>query len=126
MWPPAAALGANSAVQDAHNLAWKIAAMLAGRTSDALLDTYEAERRPVALELADLTVRSQAARIGPIPRTTRWTRSCAPWASGSGPRRWPGPIGPRPAPHPPLTRFRRARNACLGLTLTRRQCVSWR
>ncbi|WP_327581759.1 FAD-dependent monooxygenase [Nonomuraea sp. NBC_00507] len=67
VWPPAGAMGANSAVQDAHNLAWKLAAVLAGRASDALLDTYEAERRPVALELADLTVRSQAARLGSPP-----------------------------------------------------------
>ncbi|MCK2221504.1 FAD-dependent monooxygenase [Actinomadura sp. ATCC 31491] len=67
VWPPAQAMGANSAVQDAHNLAWKLAAVLAGRASDALLDTYEAERRPVALELAELTVRSQAARFGPDP-----------------------------------------------------------
>jgi 2-polyprenyl-6-methoxyphenol hydroxylase-like FAD-dependent oxidoreductase len=67
VWPPAGALGANSAVQDAHNLAWKLAAVLSGRASDALLDTYEAERRPVALELSDLTVRSQAARFGPNP-----------------------------------------------------------
>ncbi|MEU8317759.1 FAD-dependent monooxygenase [Nonomuraea sp. NPDC048881] len=67
VWPPAGGLGANSAVQDTHNLAWKLAAVLAGRASDALLDTYEAERRPVALELADLTVRSQAARFGPNP-----------------------------------------------------------
>ncbi|WP_433439032.1 FAD-dependent monooxygenase [Nonomuraea sp. CA-141351] len=67
VWPPAQALGANSAVQDAHNLAWKLAAVLAGRASDALLDTYEAERRPVALELADLTVRSQNARFSPTP-----------------------------------------------------------
>ncbi|QFY06940.1 FAD-binding protein [Nonomuraea phyllanthi] len=67
VWPPAQALGANSAVQDAHNLAWKLAAVLAGRASDALLDTYEAERRPVALELSDLTVRSQNARFSATP-----------------------------------------------------------
>ncbi|MEV0623719.1 FAD-dependent monooxygenase [Nonomuraea sp. NPDC050404] len=67
VWPAAGALGANSAVQDAHNLAWKLAAVLAGRASDALLGTYEAERRPVALELADLTVRSQDARFGADP-----------------------------------------------------------
>ncbi|WP_260477509.1 FAD-dependent monooxygenase [Nonomuraea sp. WAC 01424] len=67
VWPPAGGLGANSAVQDAHNLAWKLAAVLDGLAGDALLDTYEAERRPVALALADLTVRSQAARFGPDP-----------------------------------------------------------
>jgi len=64
VWPPAGAMGANSAVQDAGNLAWKLGAVRAGRAGDALLDTYEAERRPVALALADLTVRRQAARFG--------------------------------------------------------------
>lgn len=64
VWPPAGAMGANSAVQDASNLAWKLGAVQAGLAGDALLDTYEAERRPVALALADLTVRRQAARFG--------------------------------------------------------------
>jgi len=63
VWPPAGAMGANSAVQDANNLAWKLGAVRAGLAGDALLDTYEAERRPVALALADLTVRRQAARF---------------------------------------------------------------
>ncbi|MBV9846760.1 MAG: FAD-dependent monooxygenase [Kutzneria sp.] len=62
VWPPAGAMGANSAVQDAHNLAWKLAAVLNGQAGDGLLDSYEAERRPVALELSDLTVRRQRAR----------------------------------------------------------------
>ncbi|HEX5299858.1 MAG TPA: FAD-dependent monooxygenase [Streptosporangiaceae bacterium] len=64
VWPPAGAMGANSAVQDANNLAWKLGAVRAGLAGDALLDTYEAERRPVALALAELTVRRQAARFG--------------------------------------------------------------
>ncbi|MET9256556.1 FAD-dependent monooxygenase [Streptomyces sp. NPDC003717] len=45
--PPAVGLGLNSAVQDAHNLAWKLAAVLSGQAGDALLDSYESERRPV-------------------------------------------------------------------------------
>ena len=45
--PPTGGLGLNSAVQDAHNLCWKVAAVLAGRAGDGLLDTYEPERRPV-------------------------------------------------------------------------------
>ncbi|MDG4809533.1 FAD-dependent monooxygenase [Micromonospora sp. WMMD1120] len=45
--PPAVGLGLNSGVQDAHNLAWKLAAVLGGEAPDGLLDTYEAERRPV-------------------------------------------------------------------------------
>jgi 2-polyprenyl-6-methoxyphenol hydroxylase-like FAD-dependent oxidoreductase len=67
VWPAAGAMGANSAVQDAHNLAWKLAAMLRGQAADALLDSYEAERRPLALTLADLTTRRQAARFGDNP-----------------------------------------------------------
>ena len=46
--PPTTGLGLNSAIQDAHNLAWKLAAVLKGHAHDSLLDSYEAERRPVA------------------------------------------------------------------------------
>ncbi|AOS64496.1 FAD-dependent monooxygenase [Actinoalloteichus hymeniacidonis] len=46
--PPATGLGLNSAIQDAHNLAWKLAAVLDGQADDALLDTFEQERLPVA------------------------------------------------------------------------------
>ncbi len=46
--PPTGGLGLNCAVQDVHNLAWKLAAVLHGQASDALLDSYETERRPIA------------------------------------------------------------------------------
>jgi 2,4-dichlorophenol 6-monooxygenase len=45
---PTTGLGLNSAIQDAHNLAWKLAMVLQGKASDALLDSYESERRPAA------------------------------------------------------------------------------
>ena len=45
--PPTTGLGLNSAIQDAHNLAWKLAAVLTGKAGEDLLSTYEAERRPV-------------------------------------------------------------------------------
>jgi 2,4-dichlorophenol 6-monooxygenase len=45
---PTTGLGLNSAIQDAHNLAWKLAMVLGGRAGDALLDSYETERRPAA------------------------------------------------------------------------------
>jgi 2,4-dichlorophenol 6-monooxygenase len=45
--PPTGGLGLNSAVHDAHNLCWKVAAVLAGHAGEELLETYEAERRPV-------------------------------------------------------------------------------
>ena len=45
--PPTGGLGLNSAIHDAHNLCWKVAAVLAGHADPELLATYEAERRPV-------------------------------------------------------------------------------
>jgi 2,4-dichlorophenol 6-monooxygenase len=45
--PPTGGLGLTSAIHDAQNLCWKLAAVLDGQASPALLDTYEAERRPV-------------------------------------------------------------------------------
>ncbi len=45
--PPTGGLGLTSAIHDAENLCWKLAAVLRGHASPALLDTYEAERRPV-------------------------------------------------------------------------------
>ncbi len=47
-FPPTGGLGLNSGVQDIHGLMWRIAAVVAGRASDALLDSYEVERIPVA------------------------------------------------------------------------------
>ncbi|MEV0084880.1 FAD-dependent oxidoreductase [Saccharopolyspora sp. NPDC050642] len=48
---PASGVGMNFCIQDAFNLGWKLAAVLNGHADDALLDTYEQERRPVAEEL---------------------------------------------------------------------------
>jgi 2,4-dichlorophenol 6-monooxygenase len=45
--PPTGGLGLTSAIHDAQNLCWKLALVLAGQASPALLDTYQAERRPV-------------------------------------------------------------------------------
>lgn len=39
--------GLNTGVQDAHNLAWKLAAVLKDHASESLLSTYEVERQPV-------------------------------------------------------------------------------
>ena len=47
---PFGARGANSGVQDADNLAWKLAAVVQGRAPDALLDTYAREREAAADE----------------------------------------------------------------------------
>lgn len=52
-FPPTGGLGLNTGIQDVHNLAWKIAAVEQGRATDALLESYETERRPVALRNAE-------------------------------------------------------------------------
>jgi hypothetical protein len=57
-FPPTGGFGLNTGVQDAHNLAWKLALVLAGRAPATLLDTYEAERRPVAQSNTDWSVRN--------------------------------------------------------------------
>lgn len=54
--PPTGGQGLNTSVQDAHNLGWKLAAVLAG-APDALLDTYEEERRPIAADVLGLSAR---------------------------------------------------------------------
>ncbi|AYL39939.1 monooxygenase (plasmid) [Streptomyces fungicidicus] len=45
---PTGAFGSNTGIQDAHNLAWKLAAVLGGWAGPGLLESYDAERRPVA------------------------------------------------------------------------------
>ena len=62
-FPPHGAFGMNSGVQDANNLVWKLCHVLRGVAGDGLLDTYEAERKPVAEEnsrLAMMNTRSLA------------------------------------------------------------------
>lgn len=54
--PPTGGQGMNTGIQDAYNLAWKLALVLAGRAPAALLDSYEAERRPVGAEVVARTL----------------------------------------------------------------------
>lgn len=56
--PPSGGHGLNSAVQDCYNLCWKLAAVLRDQAGDALLDTYEQERRPVAQRTVDSAFRN--------------------------------------------------------------------
>lgn len=51
--PPAGGFGLNAGIQDAHNLAWKLGAVVHGWAGPSLLDSYEAERRPVGEVTAD-------------------------------------------------------------------------
>ncbi len=52
--PPYGAYGLNSGLEDAVNLGWKLAATLDGHGGEQLLDSYEAERRPVFADVGDL------------------------------------------------------------------------
>jgi 2-polyprenyl-6-methoxyphenol hydroxylase-like FAD-dependent oxidoreductase len=66
--PPTGGQGLNTSVQDSYNLGWKLAAVLSGR-ADALLDTYEEERRPIAASVLGLSTNLlDAAKRGEIRR----------------------------------------------------------
>ncbi|MFB9200456.1 FAD-dependent oxidoreductase [Nonomuraea spiralis] len=72
--PPTGAFGLNTGVADAHNLAWKLARVLSGRSAPALLDTYHDERRPVAqlaLEQSLLRMRDLRMHFGHGPEAAR-------------------------------------------------------
>lgn len=70
---PAFGMGMNSGIQDAHNLAWKLARALHGGDAESLLASYEAERRPVIVQGIDRFT-DWATRIGllPWPRVRAW------------------------------------------------------
>ncbi|MGW7491414.1 FAD-dependent monooxygenase [Streptomyces sp. NPDC054786] len=54
---PAGGQGLNTSVQDAYNLGWKLGQVLRHGAPDTLLDTYEAERRPIAARILDTSTR---------------------------------------------------------------------
>lgn len=64
--PPLGGQGLNLGLQDAFNLGWKLVAELRGWAPEGLLDTYQAERRPVAAAVLDNT-RAQSELISPDP-----------------------------------------------------------
>ena len=64
--PPFKAGGANTAIQSAHNLAWKLAAVLDGTADPALLDTYHAERHPVGRFAARQSLTGPTVAVLPV------------------------------------------------------------
>jgi putative polyketide hydroxylase len=56
---PAGAMGMNTAIQGAHNLAWKLAGVIRGWAGQSVLETYEAERRPVSGIAVELSYRNE-------------------------------------------------------------------
>ncbi len=79
---PAGAQGMNTGIQDAVNLAWKLALVLRGRGVPALLDTYEAERLPVGRAVLRLTNRAFAVATSRHPVVLRVRERVAPVAVG--------------------------------------------
>ncbi|MFR9794383.1 FAD-dependent oxidoreductase [Streptomyces sp. MS06] len=76
---PTGAFGSNTGIQDAHNLAWKLAGVLGGWAGDALLDSYDAERRPVA--------EATSARAAARSAEHSHPGFAPPPGAGGGPRR---------------------------------------
>ncbi|MFT3802117.1 MAG: FAD-dependent monooxygenase [Burkholderiaceae bacterium] len=72
--PPTGGFGMNTGVQDVQNLAWKLAAVLRGRAGDTLLDTYDAERRPVGTAVTHASLLN-ALSMG---RTARQSQAVLP------------------------------------------------
>ncbi|MBP3037834.1 FAD-dependent monooxygenase [Arthrobacter sp. zg-ZUI100] len=84
---PVAAQGMNTGIQDALNLGWKLALGARGLASEELVDSYDAERRPVGREVLAFTDRlfklaSSHSGLFKLPRT-KLLPALAPKASGS-------------------------------------------
>ena len=70
--PPTGGQGLNLGIQDAVNLGWKLAAEIDGRAPDGLLDSYHAERHPVAAEVLETTrAQMELLSLEPGPRSVR-------------------------------------------------------
>jgi rifampicin monooxygenase len=70
--PPTGGQGLNLGIQDAFNLGWKLAAEIAGRAPEDLLESYQTERRPVAAEVLDNTrVQMELLSTDPGPQSVR-------------------------------------------------------
>ncbi|OHV83373.1 FAD-dependent monooxygenase [Ensifer sp. LCM 4579] len=63
--PPSNGLGSNTSIQDAFNLAWKLAYVLNGQAGEKLLDSYSTERAPVAKQIVTRANKS-IEEFGPI------------------------------------------------------------
>ncbi|MFT4149446.1 MAG: FAD-dependent monooxygenase [Paracoccaceae bacterium] len=63
--PPSNGLGSNTSIQDAFNLAWKLSMVIKGQAGPGLLDSYDAERAPVAKQIVTRANQS-IAETGPI------------------------------------------------------------
>src|ERR671910_2865704 len=86
---PAGGQGMNTGIQDAANLAWKLALVVRGRAPGSLLDAYEPERRPVARGVVSTTDRLTRLATVRSPLLRRLRNALIPIAGRAGrlPRR---------------------------------------
>ncbi|MDQ0379345.1 aklavinone 12-hydroxylase RdmE [Amycolatopsis thermophila] len=63
--PPTGGMGGNTAVGDGHDIAWKIAAVVRGDAGPGLLDSYEAERKPIAEMVVGTSLHNAKERMFP-------------------------------------------------------------
>ena len=110
--PPFIGQGLGAGLRDARNLSWKLARVLTGRASEALLDTYQAERRPHARQLVRTAVVIGAlmtgggtgtalARNAALPAVSRLPGTSDRVLSAISPALKPGPlVGSRRRGHP--------------------------
>ena len=79
--PPSSGLGSNTCVQDAHNLAWKLAYVVKGYAGQELLDSYSLERAPVGQQVVE---RANQSRVdfAPLREVFAATGSDDPVAAG--------------------------------------------
>jgi 2-polyprenyl-6-methoxyphenol hydroxylase-like FAD-dependent oxidoreductase len=115
--PSRGGYGANTGIEDAHNLAWKLSAVLSGTSTPQLLDTYDAERRPIAwLRHQQIFARTdykahaagtaanapiiddQAMELGQLYRSTAVLGAGEELPPALRPEQWAGQPGTR-APH---------------------------
>lgn len=83
---PAGAQGMNTGLQDAYNLAWKLSLVFQGRGPDRLLDTYQAERLPIARRLVRTTDRVFGITVSQHPVITWWRVHMMPHVVGLLPK----------------------------------------
>ena len=80
-FPPTGGLGLNTGVADVHNLVWKLAAARDGRLPADALDTYEAERRPVAQFNCDQSLHNAMKMIVKAPAAAEMPTCCCMWSA---------------------------------------------
>lgn len=90
--PPSSGLGSNTSIQDAHNLAWKLAYVIKGWATTDLLSSYTEERAPIGKQVV---ARANQSRLdyGPINALFRTTDKVDPVAAGLAKMTDPGPDG---------------------------------